>query len=109
MPAEATLNEQNTASRSANHIAAEQPAAQALSFVVRIWRQDEPSDCECRGWIEHVQTGRRTPFSGLDQLRYLIADAVGAPGYRGRSWGGRLRRWRTFVAEWFSDEQERET
>jgi len=102
------LNEDITASRSANHAAAEQPAAQALSFVVRIWRHDEPSACECRGWIEHVQTGRRTPFSGLDELRYLIADAVGSPVYRSRSWAERLRRWRTFVTEWFSDEQEGE-
>mgnify|MGYP006306690153 CR=1 FL=1 len=101
------MNEQNTASRSANH-AAEQPAAQALSFVVRIWRQDGPSDCECRGWLEHVQSGRRTPFSGLDQLRYLIADAVGSPVYRSRSWSERLKRWRTFVTKWISDEQEGE-
>jgi hypothetical protein len=102
------LNEQHTASRSANHAAAEQPAAQALSFVVRIWRQGGPSDRECRGWIEHVQSGRRTSFSGLDQLRYLIADAVGSPVYPGRSWSERLKRWRTFVSEWFSDEQEDE-
>jgi len=102
----AILNEQGAVSRGTHQASTEQTGVQALSFIVRIWRQSEPN--ECRGWVEHVQTGRRTAFLGLDQLRSVIAEAIDAPLDREGSWSQRLGRCRSLLAGWFSCHQEGE-
>lgn len=102
------MNDQNTVSRATKHTVREQTTPQALSFIVRIWRQGGLTDSECRGWVEHVQTGRRTAFLGLDQLRSIIAEALGHSLDQDRSWRHRLARWKAFVVEQFAPEQEGE-
>jgi hypothetical protein len=56
------------------------------SFLVRIWRQKRPSGPECRGWVEHVQSGRRTPFHQLIQLPAIIAAYTGISLDQPKSW-----------------------
>jgi hypothetical protein len=99
--AEAIMKEHNAVSRIADGVTAEEPKAQAISFVVRIWKQIGLADPECRGWVEHVQSGQRTLFLGLDQLLSIIAAYVGIPIRRGGWWRNRLRRWRARLAEYF--------
>jgi hypothetical protein len=102
------VTEQDVVSQTANHVGVEQSTAQAVSFIVRIWLQSGVNEREYRGWVEHVQTGRRTAFHGLDQLRSIIAESVGTSCDRDRSWRRRLERWKTFVVERFSREREGE-
>jgi hypothetical protein len=55
--------------------------AEAHSFVLRIWREnrDDPTvDAEWRGWIEHVQSGRRTYFRELQEIEQLLAEYMSA-------------------------------
>lgn len=84
----------------------EEPEAQATSFVVRIWKQIGLVNPECRGWVEHVQSGQRTFFLGLDQLLSIIAAYVGIPIRRGGRWRNRLMRWRALVTGWFTRREE---
>jgi len=49
----------------------------AFSFIVRIWRRRRLPDPEYRGWVEHVQSGSRTPFHRLAQLPTIIAAYTG--------------------------------
>jgi hypothetical protein len=86
----------------------EEPQAQAISFVVRIWRQMGPADPECRGWVEHVQSGQRTFFLGLDRLLPVIAAYVGTPIRQRKWWRNSLRRWRARLARYLAWGGERE-
>lgn len=96
--AEVIVKEHSAVSRLANRVTSEEPGAQAISFVVRIWRQTEPAVSEYRGWVEHVQSGQRTSFLGLDQLSSVIAAHIGIPIRQGVGWRNRLTRWRARVA-----------
>jgi hypothetical protein len=78
--------------------------AEAFSFVVRIWKRAGSANAECRGWVEHVQSGQRTFFLGLDELSSVIATHIGVPARRRGRWRDRLARWRTHVAGWFARE-----
>lgn len=80
----------------------EEPEAQAVSFVVRIWRQMGPADPECRGWIEHVQSGQRTFFLGLDRLLPIISAYVGVPVRQRKRWRNGLRRGRAHLAKYLA-------
>jgi hypothetical protein len=73
------MKEHNAVPWTTNDVTSEETEAQPISFVVRIWKQLGPADPECRGWIEHVQSGQRTFFLGLDQLLSIIAAYVGIP------------------------------
>jgi len=84
---------------------AEEAGAQPISFVVRIWRQMTPAGPEYRGWVEHVQSGKRTFFLGLDGLPSLVGGYLGLPMRRAR-WHERLTRWRNRVAAWFGRAEE---
>lgn len=45
-----------------------------ISFLIRLWRE-EGIDQPTTGWqgeVEHIQTGQRWPFQGLDELFDLI-------------------------------------
>ncbi len=95
------MKEHNTVSRIADGVTSEEPEVQAISFVVRIWKQRGPADPECRGWVEHVQSGQRTFFLGLDRLLSIIAAYVGVPIRRGGWWRNRLMRWHARVTECF--------
>ncbi len=104
----AILSDQNGVSSTTDHVVPERNNAEAASFVVRIWLPSRADESEYRGWVEHVQTGRRTAFLGLDQLPSVIAEAVGIRRLRGRSWDERFRRWRVSLAEWFWHRQKGE-
>jgi len=78
--------------------------AQPISFVVRIWKQATPAGPEYRGWVEHVQSGQRTFFHGLDGLPSLVGSYLGLPVQHGR-WRSRFRRWRERVTAWFGREE----
>jgi hypothetical protein len=103
---EAVMKEHNAISRIADDVTPEKPEAQAISFVVRIWKQIGLADPECRGWVQHVQSGQRTFFLGLDQLLSIIAAYVGIPIRRGGWWRNNLMRWRALVAGWFTRREE---
>jgi hypothetical protein len=96
------MKEHNAISRIADGVTPEESEAQAISFVVRIWKQIGLADPECQGWVEHVQSGQRTFFLGLEQLLSIIAAYVGIPIRRGGSWRNGLMRWRARVAGWFT-------
>jgi hypothetical protein len=100
------VKEHNTVSRIADSVTSEKPEAQAISFVVRIWKQIRPADPECRGWVEHVQSGQRTFFLGLNQLLSIIGAYVGSPIRRGGWWRNHLMRWRARLARWFTRGEE---
>jgi len=95
----------NAVSRITDGVTPEEPEAQAISFVVRIWKQIGLADPECRGWVEHVQSGQRTFFLGLDQLLSVIAAHIGIPVRRGGWWRNGLRRWRARLAGYFAREE----
>jgi hypothetical protein len=106
--AEATVKEHSAVSRIADDVTPEEPGAQAISFVVRIWKQTGPTDRECRGWVEHVQSGQRTFFLGLDHLLSVIAAYVGIPIRRGGWWRNHLMRWWARLAGYFAPGEETE-
>jgi hypothetical protein len=83
LAAESTLRR-----NSADSLPAEDEETETLvsSFLVRIWRQKRPADPECRGWVEHVQSGRRTSFHQLAQLPAIIAAYAGVSLGRRGSW-----------------------
>lgn len=84
----------------------EEAEAEAFSFIVRIWKQTRPTGPECRGWVEHVQSGQRTFFLGLDELSSVIATHIGVPARRGGWWRTRLMRWRARAAGRFARGEE---
>jgi hypothetical protein len=100
------VGEHSTASDIADRIPPEESEAQAVSFVVRIWKQGGPADPQCRGWVEHVQSGQRTFFLGLDQLSSIIAKHIGIPVRRGGWWRKCLMRWRARLAGYFARGEE---
>lgn len=61
--------------------------SEAVSFVIRIWQYSTPAGPELRGWIEHVQTGRRTFFLRLEDMSSLIKACLHAPGQAERGPG----------------------
>jgi hypothetical protein len=85
----------------------EEEEAEAFSFIVRIWKQTRPSGPECRGWVEHVQSGQRTFFLGLDRLTSVIATHIDVPARRGSWWRTCLMRWRARVGRCFAQGEER--
>jgi len=101
------MKEHNAVSRNTNEVTSEETEIQAVSFVVRIWKQIGSADPECRGWVEHVQSGQRTFFLGLNQLLSIIAAYVGIPIQRRGWWRNGLMRWRARVAGWFTWGEER--
>lgn len=103
---EAIVKECSAVSRIVDGITPEEPEAQPISFVVRIWKQTGTADRECRGWVEHVQSGQRTFFLGLDQLPRAIARYIGVSNRRGGGWQNRLMCWRARVAGWFARGEE---
>ena len=100
------MREQSTVSRSADCDPSEEAEVQAVSFVVRIWKQSEPADPEYRGWVEHVQSGQRTFFLGLDQLSSVIATHVGIPVRWRGSWKNCLTRWWVRATGFFAQGRE---
>ena len=84
------MGEQNTVPQNADRAPSEGAGAQAVSFIVRIWRQR--ADPNCRGWVEHVQSGERTAFLGLDRLCAIIAAHLGLPTGRAGVWRNGLKR-----------------
>lgn len=100
--AEVILKEHSAVSRTADCVIPEVPEAEANSFVVRIWKQTGPADPEYRGWVEHVQSGQRTSFLGLDQMSSVIATYVGIPIRRGPWWRNGLMRWRARLVGYFT-------
>jgi hypothetical protein len=79
---------------------AEEAEAEAFSFIVRVWKHTRPTGPECRGWVEHVQSGQRTFFLGLDQVLSIIAAHIGVPQQRGGWWRKCLMRWRDRTMGW---------
>ena len=55
--------------------------AEAHSFVVRIWRESGDKERgqagEWRGWLEHVQSGQRHYFGGLNELPAIMGSYIG--------------------------------
>ena len=100
------MKEHSAVFRITDRVTSEEPETQAISFVVRIWKQTGPADPEYRGWIEHVQSGQRTSFLGLDQLSSVIAAYIGVPIRREGWWQNRLLHWRARVAGWFAQGEE---
>jgi hypothetical protein len=100
------VNEHGVISQTADSFPPEEIGAQAISFVIRIWRERGPAGPEYRGWIEHVQSGQRTSFLGLNRLPSVIASHIGT-GTRSRGWlRHQLRRWRTRMTAWFARGEE---
>lgn len=100
------MSDIGTPSQAIDSPPSDEAGAQAISFVIRIWKEPSPAGPEYRGWIEHVQSGRRAFFLGLDRLPELIATHVG-PHTRGNTrWQQRLLRWRKQVAGWFGRDEE---
>lgn len=77
------------------------------SFIVRIWRQKRLPDPEYRGWVEHVQSGRRTPFHRLAQLPTIIAAYTGVSLDRPISWR-QLVRAHLDAIKWYLRRRDRE-
>jgi hypothetical protein len=96
----------NRQSDPADSVPPEEAELQAASFVVRIWKRGESTDSECRGWVEHVQSGQRTFFLGLDCLLSIIAAHVGVPIRQRGWWRSRLARWRAYVGGYFARAEE---
>lgn len=96
------MKEYSAVSRITDRVAPGEPGPQAISFVVRIWKHTGPADPEYRGWVEHVQSGQRTSFLGLDQLSSVIAAYMGIPIRRGPGWRNGLMRWRARLAGYFT-------
>ena len=99
--AKTVVSKQSSLPGTAERVPPEETEAQADSFVVRIWRQAGQASHECRGWVEHVQSGKRTFFLGLSELSSIIASHIGMPVRRGGCWRERLARWRERVAGCF--------
>ena len=99
------MREQNAVSQTEDRIPSEEAGAQAVSFVVRIWIPEEKADAECRGWVEHVQSGERTFFLGLDHLSSTIAAHIGLRSRRGAWWRNGLKRWHARFAGIFCAEK----
>lgn len=76
---------------------------QVLSFVVRIWREAGPQGVEFRGWVQHVQSGRRAYFHGLNGLSSVLAAYLGV-SRKGRPDAGR-RSLRDRIAAWFGRQE----
>jgi len=55
---------------------------QYASFLVRVWRNAEAapdgSRSEWHGEVEHIQSGRRTAFASLGELRELLCKPLPA-------------------------------
>jgi len=52
---------------------------EAPSFVIRLWREnrDEAKDAAVwRGWIDHVQSGRRRHFQKMGAIQEIIAGYI---------------------------------
>jgi len=104
--AEAIVKEHSAVSRITDYAASEESGTEAISFIVRIWKQTGSTDPEYRGWVEHVQSGQRTSFLGLDRLPSAIAAYMGIPIRRGEWWRNRLTRWWTRLAGYFARVEE---
>jgi hypothetical protein len=100
--AEAMVKEHSAVSRLAHPVIPEEPGTEAISFIVRIWKQTGSADPEYRGWVEHVQSGQRTSFLGLDQLSSVISAYLGLPIRRRTWWRNGLMRWRACLARYFA-------
>jgi hypothetical protein len=48
----------------------------SASLIVRFWRPAEGGQQGCRGWVEEVESGEKTPFLGVDQLQRVISDLL---------------------------------
>lgn len=90
----------------ADNVPPEDAELEAASFVVRIWKQGESTGPECRGWVEHVQSGQRTLFLGLDRLLLIIARYVGVPIQQRGWWRSWLARWRARLGGYFARAEE---
>jgi hypothetical protein len=54
--------------------------ADAHSFVVRLWREDNENPdepAEWRGWIEHVQSQKRHYFQAVADISRIVAAYTG--------------------------------
>lgn len=48
---------------------------EAHSFVIRLWQEERGAVARCwRGWIEHVQSGRRHYFQNQQALNNIFTD-----------------------------------
>jgi hypothetical protein len=55
---------------------------EAHSFVIRMWREnrDQPdAEGEWRGWIDHVQTGKRHYFRQVQTISRIVSGYVSEP------------------------------
>lgn len=65
----------------AESMAPERTDVEIFSFIVRIRKRSTPAASDYRGWVEHVQSGERTSFLGLDHLLPIIVKHVtSSPG-----------------------------
>ena len=92
------MKEQSTVSEIAERAICENAEAEAISFVIRIWKLEGAADADCRGWLEHVQSGQRKYFVGLGQLSSVIATYMGVLVRQRKQWridliGQRVRGW----------------
>lgn len=52
---------------------------EAHSFVIRLWREnrDDPQQTAgWRGWVDHVQSGKRHYFQEIESIQEIIAGYV---------------------------------
>lgn len=53
--------------------------SEAHSFVLRIWlenRDDPHQPGEWRGWVDHVQSGRRFHFREFDDIGRIVSSII---------------------------------
>jgi hypothetical protein len=62
------------------------PPPAITTFVVRFWCEWSGSEPRCRGRIEHVESGRRMDFIGVQELwGFLERFGIGADDVQGSS------------------------
>ncbi|MGC8874176.1 MAG: hypothetical protein ACP5SI_06980 [Chloroflexia bacterium] len=76
---------------------------QVVSFLVRIWREPGSRGWECRGWVQHIQTGTRSYFHGLPGLSKILAAYLGVAS--GKHPNRDRRRLRDRIAAWFGGQE----
>jgi hypothetical protein len=77
---------------------------QVTSFLVRVWREPGPQGPQFRGWVQHVQSGQRAYFHGIEGLSRVLADYLGVS--RAERAGILSRRLRDRIAAWFGRQEK---
>jgi hypothetical protein len=55
------------------------PIAPASTFVVQLWHEWSAAGFRWRGWIEHVQSGKRAAFLEFDDMLDFIRRFAAMP------------------------------